>query len=144
MAKTMDKARDRVSDARPLVERALKDQELRDHVRDAFTAARDAYAELFGRSGVSGVAVKAATDKDIQDNLRKAIEELRAAGDRLQGAEDHKARKSIILIAGVAAAVLFNPITGPPVRRWLKDQFFGPSDDFTYAGTNGTTSEPTV
>jgi hypothetical protein len=140
----MDKARDRVSDARPLVERALKDQELRDHVRDAFTAARDAYTELFGRSGVSGVAVKAATDKDIQDNLRKAIEELRAAGDRLQGAEEHKARNSIMLIAGIAAAVLFNPITGPPVRRWLKDQLFGPSDEFTYAGTNGTTSEPTV
>jgi hypothetical protein len=138
MAKTMDKAISRVSDARPLVERALKDQELRDHVRDAFTAAREAYAELFGRTGVSGVAVKAATDKDIQDNLRKALEELRAAGDRLQGADEHKARNSILLIAGIASAVLFNPITGPPVRRWLKDQFFGSGDDFAYSGSNGT------
>jgi hypothetical protein len=138
MAKTMDKAIGRVSDARPFVERALKDQELRDHVRDAFTAAREAYAELFGRTGVSGVAVKAATDKDIQDNLRKALEELRAAGDRLQGADEHKARNSILLIAGVASAVLFNPITGPPVRRWLKDQFFGSGDDFSYSGSNGT------
>jgi hypothetical protein len=143
MAKTMDKAMGRVSDARPLVERALKDQELRDHVRDAFTAAREAYAELFGRTGVSGVAMKAATDKDIQDNLRKAIEELRAAGDRLQGADQHKSRNSILLIAGIASAVLFNPITGPPVRRWLKDQFFGSSDEFTYSGSNGT-SEPGI
>jgi len=138
MAKTMDKAIDRVSEARPLVERALKDQELRDHVRDAFTAAREAYAELFGRTGVSGVAVKAATDRDIQDNLRKALDELRAAGDRLQGADEHKARNSILLIAGIASAVLFNPITGPPVRRWLKDQFFGSGDDFAYSGSNGT------
>ena len=143
MAKTMDKAIGKVSDAKPLVERALRDQELRDHVRDAFTAAREAYTELFGRSGVSGVAVKAATDKDIQDNLRTAIEELRAAGDRLQGKDEHTARNSILLIAGVATAVLFNPITGPPVRRWLKNQFFGSPDEFTYAGSNGPT-EPTV
>jgi len=143
MAKTVDKAMDRVSDARPFVERALKDEELRDHVRDAFTAAREAYAELFGRTGVSGVAMKAATDRDIQDNLRKAIDELRAAGDRLQGADQHKARNSILLIAGVASAVLFNPVTGPPVRRWLKRQFLGSSSEFTYSGTNGT-NEPTV
>ena len=143
MAKTMDKAIDRVSDARPFVERALKDQELRDHVKDAFTAAREAYAELFGRTGVSGVAVKAATDRDIQDNLRKAIDELRAAGDHLQGKDEHRARNSILLIAGVASAVLFNPITGPPVRRWLKSQLFGSSSEFAYSGSNGT-SEPTV
>jgi len=143
MAKTMDKAIDRVSDARPFVERALKDQELRDHVKDAFTAAREAYAELFGRTGVSGVAVKAATDRDIQDNLRKAIDELRAAGDHLQGKDEHRARNSILLIAGVASAVLFNPITGPPVRRWLKSQLFGSSGEFAYSGSNGT-SEPTV
>ena len=143
MAKTVDKAIDRVSDARPLVERALRDQELRDHVRDAFSAAREAYMELFGRSGVSGVAVKAATDKDIQDNLRTAIEELRSAGERLQGKDEHTARNSILLIAGIASAMLFNPVTGPPLRRWLKRQFFGSSDEFTYSGANGT-SEPGV
>ena len=31
----------------------------------------------------------------------------------------------------------------PLVERALKDQLFGPSDQFTYAGTDGT-SEPTV
>jgi hypothetical protein len=143
MAKTMDRAMDRVSDARPLVERALKDEQLREHVRDAFWAAREAYAELFGKSGVTGVAVKAATDKDIQDNLRRAVEELRAAGDRLQGKDEHSARNSILLLAGIGAAVLFNPVTGPPIRRWLKSQFFGSGDQFTYAGPNGP-GEPTV
>ena len=139
MAKTMDKAIDRVSDAKPFVERAINDQELRDHIRDAFTAARDAYGELFGRTGMTGVAVRAATDKEIQDNLRTALEELRAAADRLQGKEEHTARNSLLLVAGVAAAVLFNPVTGPPVRRWLKGQLFGgSSDEFAYAGGDGT------
>ena len=137
MTKTMDKAMDRVSDARPLMERAFMDQELRDHVRDAFLAARDAYAELFGKTGVTGVAVKAATDKDIQENLRTALDEIRRAADRLQGKDEHKARNSMLLMAGIASAVLFNPVTGPPVRRWLKDQLFGSSDEFTYSGGNG-------
>ena len=137
MAKTVDRARDRVSEARPLVERALQDEELRNHVRDAFWAAREAYGELFGKTGVTGVAVRAATDKEIQDNLRKAVEELRAAGDRLQGKDDHSKRNSILLFAGIGVAVLFNPITGPPIRRWLKSQFFGSGSDFTYAGPNG-------
>lgn len=138
MARTMDRAIDRVSDAKPFVERAFNDQELRDHIRDAFIAARDAYGELFGRTGMTGVAVRAATDKEIQDNLRTALEELRAAADRLQGKEEHKARNSLLLVAGVAAAVLFNPVTGPPVRRWLKGQLQGgSSDEFTYAGGDG-------
>lgn len=138
MAKTMDKAKDRVSDARPFVERALSDQELREHIKEAFTAARDAYGELFGRTGMTGVAVRAATDKEIQDNLKTALDELRSAAERLQGKEQHKARNSLLLITGVAAAVLFNPVTGPPVRRWLKTQMSGGTrDDFTYAGDDG-------
>ena len=137
MAKTVDRAMDRVSEARPLVERALKDEELRNHVRDAFWAAREAYGELFGKTGMTGVAVRAATDKEIQDNLRRAVEELRAAGDRLQGKDDHSTRNSILLFAGIGVAVLFNPITGPPLRRWLKSQFFGSGSEFTYGGSNG-------
>jgi hypothetical protein len=144
MANTIDKAKDRVSDARPLFERAINDQELRDHVRDAFTAAREAYGELFGKTGVTGVAVRAATDKDVQDNLRTALDELRAAAERLQGKDEHKARNSLLLVAGIATAVLFNPVTGPPVRRWLRDQVFGGSDDFTYTGGNGGAGETTA
>lgn len=141
MAKTMDKAKDRVTDAKPFVERALSDQELRDHIKEAFTAARDAYGELFGRTGVTGVAMRAATDKEIQDNLKTALDELRAAAERLQGKDEHRARNSLLLVAGVAAAVLFNPVTGPPVRRWLKSQLSGGShDDFTYAGDGGNSS----
>jgi hypothetical protein len=136
MAKKIDTAMDRVSDARPFVERAMHDEELRDHVRDAFTAARSAYGELFGDRGMTGVAMRAATDKDVQDNLRKAIDELRAAADRLQGKDAHKARNSMLLVAGAAAALLFNPVTGPATRQWLREQMSGSGDDFTY-GADG-------
>lgn len=134
MAKTIDKAIDRVTEARPYVERALRDDELRDNVKNAFVAARDAYYELFGDRGMTGVAMRAATDSEIQDNLRKAIDELRRAADRLQGKEEHTARNTMLLVTGVALGVLFNPVTGPATRRWVKDQIFGSSEEFAYSG----------
>lgn len=126
--------KDTISDVRPYVERALRDEELRDNLKAAFLAARDVYSDLTGDRGVSGLATRVATDRDIQDNLRRAVEELREASDRVRGKEDHAGRNSFLLLAGVTLAVLFNPVTGPPTRAWIKDKILGPSDDFTYGG----------
>jgi hypothetical protein len=136
----MAKAIDKVGDARPYVERALRDEDLRENVKNAFAAARDAYYELFGDQGMRAVAVRAATDEDIQDNLKTAIDELREAAGRLQGKEDHGTRNAILLISGIALAALFNPMTGPQTRKWLSEQLFGGGDEFTYSGS--TTSSP--
>ncbi len=44
----MHGAKQRVSDFKPYVERALKDEEIRENIRNAFFAARDVYDELLG------------------------------------------------------------------------------------------------
>ena len=59
------------------------------------------------------VATRVATDKDIQDKLREAVDELRTAADRVQGKKDHSGRNATLLIAGIALGILFNPVTGP-------------------------------
>jgi hypothetical protein len=133
----MAKAKERVSEARPYIERALKDKELRDNVRNAFEAARDVYAELLGGRTPTALATRVATDKDIQDNMRTAIEELRSAADRLQGKEGHKTRNTMLLLTGIALGILFNPATGPQTRKWLADRLFGSDEDFTYQGGDG-------
>ena len=132
--------KDKVSDVRPYVERALRDEELRDNLKAAFLAARDVYSDLTGDRGVSGLATRVATDRDIQDNLRRAVEELREASDRVRGKEDHSGRNTMLLFAGITLAVLFNPVTGPSTRAWIKDKILGPSDDFTYGGEGGPAS----
>jgi hypothetical protein len=137
----MPRTKERVSDAadnvRPYVERALKDDELRKNVRDAFESAREVYNELLGGRGVVPLATRVATDEDIRDNLKTAVEDLRKAANRLQGKEDHSARNATLLIAGIALGLLFNPVTGPATRKWLSDQVFGGGDeDFTYQGNN--------
>jgi gas vesicle protein len=139
MANTRDKVADAAGTVKPYVERAMRDEELRDNVKSAFQTARDVYDELIGQRGMTTVAARVATDKDIQDRLRDAVDELREAADRIQGKKDHSGRNATLLIAGIALGILFNPITGPSTRKWLSDVVFGGDDDFTYASSGSTT-----
>ena len=140
MTKTKDKLLERTGSARPYVERAIEDEDLRDNVRNAFGSAREIYNELIGGRGAIPVATRVATDKDIQERLKEAIDELREAADRVQGKKDHGARNSMLLLTGIALGILFNPVSGPQTRKWLSDKLFGPSDEFTYQG--GGNSSP--
>jgi hypothetical protein len=140
MAKTKDKLLEKTGGARPYLERAIGDEDLRDNVRSAFGSAREIYNELVGGRGAIPVATRVATDKDIQERLKEAIDELREAADRVQGKKDHGARNSTLLLTGIALGILFNPVSGPQTRKWLSDKLFGPSDEFTYPG--GGNSSP--
>jgi hypothetical protein len=137
MAKTRDKVSDAADNVRPYVARAIHDEDLRDNVKAAFDAAREIYDELIGGRGVTTVATRVATDKDIQKKLRDAVDELREAADRVQGKKDHSGRNAALLITGIALGVLFNPVTGPATRKWLADTVLGGDDDFTYQGGGG-------
>ena len=136
----MPNAKDRIQDAKPYVQRALQDEELRENLRNAFATARDVYAELLANRGVTGSAPKGARDEDIQDQLRSAIQDLRSAANRIQGQEGHKSRNSTLLLAGIILGILFNPMTGPETRRWLKDRIFGEDEEFGYGGSTGGNS----
>jgi len=140
MPKTTDKVSDAASTVKPYFERAFQDAELRENVRNAYESARAIYDELIGNRGVTGVAKRVATDKDIQDELRAAVVELRTAADRVRGKQEHKSRHSGLLLLGLGLAVLFNPLTGPQIRKWISERIFGETDGFTYQGGNGSTS----
>jgi hypothetical protein len=138
MPKTKDRVAGVAGTAKPYVERALHDQELRDHVRQAYEAARDIYDELVGPRGVSGVA-RVASDSEVQDNLRTTINELRQAANHLQGRREGHAGRKLLLLVGVVAGLLYNPVTGPPMRRWAKQKLFG-NDEFGFDSQSGNGS----
>ncbi|HEY8408028.1 MAG TPA: hypothetical protein VIK66_08625 [Gaiellaceae bacterium] len=138
MAKTKDKVSDAASTVKPYFDRALHDEDLRENVRNAYESARTIYEQLMGPRKVTGLASRVATDKDIQDELKSVIAELREAAGRVQGKNEHSGRNSTLLFVGIALGVLFNPLTGPQTREWLSNRLFGGDDDFTYQGGNSS------
>jgi hypothetical protein len=143
MTITRERVNYAASNMRPYVERALRDEELRRNVQSAYSSARAVYDQLISRRGVTDAATRLASDKDVQNELRNAIEELRNAAARVQGVRretqqaSRSGRNSLLLLAGIVIGVLLNPVTGPTVRRAIANALFGRGDGFVYGG-NGT------
>ena len=140
MAKTRDKVYDAAGNVKPYVERAMSDEKLRADVVSAFSTARELYNELLGGRNAVALATRVATDDEIRDRLRDAVDDLRSAADRLQGKKNHSNRTATLLIAGIALGILFNPVTGPETRKWLKDALAGGDEfggDYSSGSSNG-------
>lgn len=138
MNTTKERVADAAANARPYVERAIRDQELRQNVRNAYSSARAVYEQLVSRKGVSDAAAKLTSD-DVQGELRNAIDELRNAAARVQRVREepesgHAGRNGLLLLAGIAIGILFNPVTGPTLRRLLAKRLFGGGNGFVYGG----------
>jgi len=137
MAKLQDRALDRANDVRPYIERAFKDERVREDVKSAILTAREIYDQLMsGRNQITAAAARVATDEEIQESFRDAIEDLRSAADRIQGKTSHSARNATLLMTGIVLGILFNPMTGPGTRRWLQDKIFGEGEEFEYRQDN--------
>jgi hypothetical protein len=137
MATTKNRVMYAADTAKPYLGRALQDEDFRDNLRAAFAAARAIYDELSRQRGVSGIAATAATDEEIHANLRRSIKELQQAADRLQGRrveKSHTFRNVMLVFAGIAIGIFFNPLTGPAARRWVTGKGGSP-DSYSPNGT---------
>ncbi len=139
---TKSKAKDTASSAygtaRPYVQRLIEDEELRDNLRDAYEAGRDAYARASGAKKPSALL----DDKKLQKDLKSASESLRAASEALR--EPEKVAKSghpflkLLVIAFIGAVLAI--ALSEDLRKSVLDQLFGAEEEFEYSST---TAPPT-
>ncbi len=115
--------------------RLMEDEELRDSVRDAFEAARDAYARLSSNGSVIDTAID---DKKLHKDVKEAAENLREASNRLRGQEKQRHWGRLILIGLVGATLAI--ILSEDIRKALLDKLFGAEEEFEYTST--TTPAP--
>jgi gas vesicle protein len=145
MAKTKDKVYDAADNVKPYVQRAMQDEKLREDVLSAFATAKELYNELVGNRSAVTLATRVATDDEIRERLKDAVDDLRNAADRLQGKKSHGSRNTGLLVAGIALGILFNPVTGPETRKWLKEMVSGGDEfggDYPSSNGGGTSATP--
>ena len=127
-AKAGDAARSVASN--PYVRRLLEDEELRQNIRVAFEAARNAYGRMSNGKGPQAVM----DDKKVQRDLRTAADSLREASEQLRGRRRRKGGfgKLILLgIVGVGIAL----VVSESARKTVMDTLFGAEEEFEYTST---------
>jgi hypothetical protein len=115
----------------PYVRRLIEDQELRENLRVAFNAAKDAYARMSNGKGPARTLVD---DKKVHKDLRTAAESLREASDQLRGKKKRKGGLGKLLLIGVAAAGLAL-VLSEDLRKAVLDRLFGAEEEFEYSST---------
>jgi adenylosuccinate synthase len=124
------------------VQRLMKDEELRENLRNAFASARTAYGRINGKG-----PAKALDDKKTQRELKDAAASLKEASDQLRGVKKRKKRKGrLLLLALVGAAAALALSEG--LRKKVLDALFGAEEEFEYTATttpessSASSSEP--
>jgi hypothetical protein len=124
----------------PYVQRVIEDDDLRDNVRVAFEAARDAYDRL---SNGKAPAKVLADDKKFHKDLQIAAEALKDAGTSLRDGPKKKrkgslGRKLLLLVVAGGLAVALSA----DVRSKLLDALFGAEEEFDYTSTTTPSAAP--
>jgi hypothetical protein len=125
----------------PYVQRVIEDDDLRDNVRVAFEAARDAYERLSNGKAPAKVITD---DKKFHKDLQTAADALKDAGTALRQGPKRKSgglgRKLFVLaVAGGLAVAL-----SADLRSKILDALFGAEEEFDYTSTTAPSATPTA
>ena len=136
-AKAGDAARSVASN--PYVRRLLEDEELRQNIRVAFEAAKDAYGRM---SNGKGPAKSLMDDKKVHQDLHTAAESLRDASQQLRGRRTGRRKIGLgkVLLAGIVGAGLVL-VLSEDARRAVLDKLFGAEEEFEYTSTTTPDTE---
>ena len=132
--KAKDKASSAYENARPYVQRLIEDEELRDNLREAYEAGRNAYDRASGAKKPSALL----DDKKLQRDLKSASDSLRAASEALREPEKRPSSSGhpflkLLVIAFIGAVLAI--ALSEDLRKAVLDQLFGAEEEFEYTST---------
>jgi hypothetical protein len=116
----------------PYVQRLIEDEELRESIKDAFEAAKNAYGRATGNG--KGTVKAVTSDKKVQKDLRKAAESMQEASERLRSKPKRKGGIGrLLLLAMVGGAIAL--VVSEGARKAVLDTLFGAEEEFEYTST---------
>lgn len=112
--------------ARPVIERLLYDDDLRDNLRVFITSARNILDELSGEEP-SEIITKLWDDDKLRKQIEAAAEAAQEGSKRVRGEKVRSGgggRKLLLLLLVAAVGfLLFSPKTGPQVRKFAMETY---------------------
>jgi hypothetical protein len=120
----------RTAGSNPYMRRLIEDEEIRNSIKHAFDAARDAYQRMSNSKGPAHALID---DKKVHRDLRQAAESIRDASERIRGKRRSRVWPKVVLVGLVGAGLAL--VLSEDLRRSVLDKLFGPEEEFEYTST---------
>ena len=112
--------------AKPVIERLLYDDELRDNIRVFIESARNILDELSDESP-SEIVTRLWDDDKLRKNVEAAAEAVQEGSRRARGERVRSGGRGggilLLLLLAAVGFLFFNPRTGPQARRFAREAY---------------------
>ncbi|MFN2612483.1 MAG: hypothetical protein ABR536_03830 [Solirubrobacterales bacterium] len=122
------------------MQRILEDEELRQSIRDAFDAAKHAYARMSNGKGPASALID---DKKVHRDIKEAAESIRDASQQIRGKRRRRGGGIGRWIAAAVVGAGLVLVLSEGARKAVLDQLFGAEEEFEYTSTT-TPEQETV
>lgn len=121
----MDKAKETLRDVVSYADEVVRDERLRGDILAAIGHGAEAGDRFRADVDAGGITTRLAADKKLRRNLRRALDDLENASDRLRRKRRHRVRNIVLIAAaaGVVAAI------APSARRWFAQPAVEPTGE---------------
>ena len=114
----MDKAKETLRDVVSYADEVIRDERLRAHIRAAVGHGSKAGDRVQKDVNAGGITTRLASDKKLRKDLRRMIDDLDSASERIRRKKSHRARNVLLIVASAGAALAVIP----SIRQWLGRQ----------------------